>query len=267
MRRMPLVITCVLSAACGRGDSDASKLAAKLDALEKRVDALEKRGPAAARPAPPRPDPNVTYFLPVQPGDSVRGSTHAKVTLVEAFDFACPYCARSAPVVEQLLDKYKDSVRIVSKYYVVHPDAATLPALAACAAGAQGKAAEMEKAIWNAAWKLDPPPNFDAAKLGQAPLEALAKENGLDLDRFRKDMGGDACKQMLARQSKEVTAVGVNGTPWFFVNGRPYIGPRTLDGFSAAVDAEIQKADAALKTGVKLEDYYATLMASARKSL
>lgn len=265
MRRMPLVITCVVSAACGRGDNDASKLAAKLDALEKRVDALEKRAPVA-RPAPPRPDPNVTYFLPVQAGDSVRGSAHAKVTVVEAFDFACPYCARSAPVVDQLLDKYKDSVRVVSKYYVVHPDTATLPALAACAAGAQGKAAEMEKAIWNAAWKLDPP-GFDATKLGQPSLEAIAKDGGLDVDRLRKDMGGDACKQMLARQSREVTAVGVNGTPWFFVNGRPYAGPRTVEGFSAVIDGEIAKADAALKTGVKLEDYYATLMASAKKSL
>jgi protein-disulfide isomerase len=260
---------CAFAAACGRSDGNGSnndKIVAKLDAIEKRLDLLEKRQPAA-RPAPPRPDPNLAYFLPVTAGDSVRGAAQAKVTIVEAFDFACPYCARTAPVLEQILDKYKDSVRVVSKYYVVHADTATLPALAACAAHEQGKAAAMEKGIWAAAWKLDPPPNFDATKLGQASLEAIAKDAGLNMDKFRSDMSGDTCKQMLARQSKEVTAVGVNGTPWFFVNGHPYVGARTLEGFSAVVDAEIQKADAALKGGVKPEDYYATLMASAKKSL
>lgn len=265
MRAMPFAIACVVcAAACNRSDD---KLASRVDALEKRIDALEKRGPAAARPAPPRPDPNVTYYLPVVSGDSVRGPKDAKVTIVEAFDFACPYCARSSPVVEQVMDKYKGQVRVVSKYYVVHPDTATLPALAACAANEQGKAPEMEKAIWAAAWKLDPPPNFDATKLGQASLEAAAKDIGMNLDKFRADMSGDACKQTLTRQAKEVQAVGVNGTPWFFVNGRSYNGPRTADGFGAAIEAEIQKADAALKTGVKPEDYYATLMASAKKSL
>jgi len=262
MKRI-LLAMCVLTA-CSKSDD---KVAQRISALEKRVDALEKRPAAAQRPQPPRPDPNVTYFIPVGADDPDRGAADAKVTVVEVFDFACPWCARSNGAVEAVLDKYRDSVRVVSKYFVIHPDTATLPAMAACAANAQGKGAAMEQAIWASAWKLDPPPKFEVANLVQAPLEGLAKKLGLDVERFKKDMAGPTCQAMIQRHAKEVTAIGVNGTPAFYINGKAYAGQRTAEGFGAAIEAEIQKADAALKTGVKLADYYATIMASAKKSL
>jgi protein-disulfide isomerase len=262
MKRI-LLAMCVLSA-CSKSDD---KVAERISTLEKRVDALEKRPAAAQRPQPPRPDPNVTYFIPVNADDPVRGAANAKVTVVEAFDFACPWCARSNGAIEAVLDKYKDSVRVVSKYFVVHPDVATLPAMAACAAGVQGKGAAMEQAIWASAWKLDPPPKFEQENLAQAPLEGLASKLGLDIDRFKKDMSGPTCKAMVERHYKEVTAIGVNATPAFYINGKFYAGQRTPEAFGAAIEAEIQKADAALKTGVKLPDYYGSLMASAKKTL
>ncbi len=51
----------------------------------------------------------------------------------------------------------------------------------------------------------------------------------------------------------------VRGTPTILVNGAKYAGPRTPEGFKSTVDAEIKKADALLKKGVKIEQVYEKL--------
>jgi protein-disulfide isomerase len=166
-----------------------------------------------------------------------------------------------------VLAKYGDSVRVVSKQYVVHPQVATLPALAVCAAERQGKGVVMENEIWARAWKAADGgrPRMDGTQLAQDAIEKAAGDKGLDVNKLKADMQSPACKESLARQQKELASVGVSGTPAFFINGRPYQGPRTAEGFAAAVEEEVKKADAAIKSGVKLEDYYATLMKNAQK--
>jgi protein-disulfide isomerase len=130
-------------ASCTRKDEETQK---KIDLLIAKVDGLDKKlaagGPmraanAAAPPQRKRPDPAVTYYLPVSASDSVKGAKAAKVTVVEAFEFACPYCAMLHDPMEAVREKNPD-VRFVGKQYVVHPDVATVPALAACAATTQG---------------------------------------------------------------------------------------------------------------------------------
>jgi protein-disulfide isomerase len=65
---------------------------AKLNDLERKVDAIQARGVAGGqpqqRPAPPAPDPAATYAVPVDAGDPAKGPRNAKVTIVEAAEFA-----------------------------------------------------------------------------------------------------------------------------------------------------------------------------------
>ncbi len=205
----------------------------RLTALEKRVEALEKR--PAGRPTPPPPDTNTVQNIPLHSEDIVRGN--GKAVIVEAFDFACPYCAMTTTAVDQLLEKHANDVKVVSKHFVVHAETATLPALAVCAAQAQGKGAQYEHALWEKGWGVGgaAQPHFDVAKMKADALDDFAKSLKLDVAKFQKDRDGETCKQQLARDQSEMSNVGVRGTPTFFVNGRLYAGPRTVEGFEQAI--------------------------------
>src|SRR5690606_6601023 len=66
---------------------------------------------AAARAAAPEADPIYTvHFDDFQP---TKGPKDAKVTIIEVSDFECPFCNRVQPTIQQILDTYKDDVRLV----------------------------------------------------------------------------------------------------------------------------------------------------------
>jgi protein-disulfide isomerase len=262
-------------AAC-RKDEETQK---KLDLLIGKIDGLEKKlaaagpmragaNPAAQQPQRKRPDPAVTYYLPVTEADSVKGAKQAKVTVVEAFEFACPYCAMLHDPMEAVREKNPD-VRFVGKQYVVHPDVATVPALAACAATKQGKWAAWEHGVWSKAWPMNNgQPNFNREQLAPDALEKLAKEIGLDVARFKADRDGTECKAQLDATKTQLTAVGVTGTPAIFINGKPYQGPRTPEALTAAIDEARKQADAVIaKGGVTADSYYDSIMKNAQKTL
>jgi protein-disulfide isomerase len=146
------------------------------------------------------------------------------------------------------MQKYPKDVRVVYKNFVVHPQIATTPALAACAADKQGKFHEMFELIWDKGYKAN-------RNLGADNMEALAKEAGLNLDKFKTDMNGDECKKRLGEDQGQLAKVGVSGTPAFYVNGRPLMN-RSLDGFSALVDEELGKAKQRVTQGTKPQNYY-----------
>ena len=70
-------------------DEKLDKVLAKLDGLDKKLDQIGQRGVGAARPqAPAEPDPRSVYAVPVSENDYPKGPATAKVTVVEAADFA-----------------------------------------------------------------------------------------------------------------------------------------------------------------------------------
>jgi protein-disulfide isomerase len=273
-----LFLTGVLAVGCARANEETDKkldsVLARLDMLEKKIDARPAMGgPGAAvagaqpqRPQPrPGPDPNTVYAVPVDDRDPEAGAKFAKVTIVEGYDYACPYCKQMSDVVDKIVATRGGDVKYVGKQFVVHPQIATNAALAACAAERQGHFADMSTAIWTTAWSPDG--KLDRDKLASDALEKLAAAHGLDATKFHADMTGSDCQQEIQQHQKELAAVGVNGTPAVFINGKPYQGPRTIEGFNAVIDDEIKKADAAIKSGVRLEDYYASIVKAGKKSI
>ena len=172
--------------------------------------------------------------------------------------------------MEQLQKDYSKDLKIVYKQFVVHPDTATTPALAVCAAQKQNKFREMEARIWETGWASEgasPFPRLDVEKLKQPAMEALAKELKLNVPKFKADMDSEACKQQLSDNKALLSKVGVRGTPGFFVNGRYLVGAQPIEKFKSVIDEEVKKADEALKNGAKLQDYYATIVANGKKSI
>jgi protein-disulfide isomerase len=276
--RFPIaaLISLGLLAGCQKQDpalhEKLDRLAAKMDAIEKKLAQGGGGGgqAAGAAPARRRPDPNTTYFVPVSATDPQLGAKHAKVTIVEAFEFGCPYCAILHKPMQDAVGKYKNDVKYVAKQFVVHPDLATDAALAACAAYKQGedRYAKFESKLWEVAWPMEGErPKLEREWLKAESLAKLAADVGLNVDKFKADVASAECKSWVDQTRSQLGSVGVGGTPAIYINGRPYQGPRTADALATAIGDEIKKVDQAIAGGAKVEEYYDKLMAGAKKSL
>lgn len=150
-----------------------------------------------------------------QPPHSL-GVDSAPVTLEEFGDYQCPACATVFPEVERIKQDYGDRVRFVFREYPLirqHPHA-LLAAHAAEAAGLQGKFWEMHRELFGnqQAWSRSTDPT--------ALFESYAQRAGLDLERYRKDLGGGATDARVVADRERAASVGVESTPTFFINGR-----------------------------------------------
>ncbi len=111
----------------------------------------------------------------------------------------------------------------------------------------------MEDAIWEKAY---PKRDFKAES-----LEAIAKEVGVDLARYKADKDG-ACKKQIAQDQSDLRNVGTSGTPAFYINGRFLSGARPVDQFKKLVDEELKKANDRISKGeASVSDYYEKFVA------
>jgi protein-disulfide isomerase len=226
-------------------------MASQFESVKVVADALANMNAEGAGEAePPGPDPSAVYSVPVD-GSPVEGPDDAKITIVKAFEFACPFCERARPTLAQLRSQYGNDVRIVYKHYIVHQDDAVVPARAVCAAHMQGKFTAMKDAIWDQGFKAGRDLSLDNMK-------RQARRLGLNMKRFEKDMNG-ACVERVERDHALLTKVGVTGTPYFYVNGRLIRGAMPIESFRQVIDEELTKANQVIQTqGVKAGDYYQT---------
>ena len=270
-----LTATAGVLAAC---QPDTRNIDKKLDAIQAKLDQLERKvgpggaGAAAPRAARPEPDRQKTYAVPID-GDPFDGPADAKVTLVKAYDYACPYCERVRGTMEELRQKYGSDLRVVYKQLVVHPRNAMAGALAFCAAAKQDKGKDMDKLIWDKGYKAK---QMDMSDLSEAPqgqaeqgasgkcwdsaagcsnVVGYATELGLNVEQFKADMKGDCMKQV-QKDMADLQRLGVGATPAFFVNGRYLSGAMPAEQFSALIDEELKKANEKIQAGTPAAQYY-----------
>jgi protein-disulfide isomerase len=187
---------------------------------------------------PERPEDD-TKVYPVSPGSGPsKGAADAPLVLVVFSDFQCPFCKRVEPTLAALEKQYGRKLRIVWKNFPLpfHPDA-TPAAEAAMAAEAQGRFWPMHDKLFENNTALD-----------RASLERYAQELGLDMTRFKADLDAERYKARIEADKQEAEAVGVEGTPAAFINGRKIAGAYPLETFQAIADAELAKAEG---TGAK----------------
>jgi protein-disulfide isomerase len=229
----------------------AQQLADLQGKLDEMLEAMKTAKPAAQRPARREPDRATTYSVPIGKSPAF-GSPKAKVTLVMGMEFDCPFCRRAFDTVDELRKKYGKELRVVYKPYVVHPKTAKLPALAVCAAHKQGKWRELADLIWTKAFDVR---STSSNAFAPEHITELAKEAKLDLTRYEQDVAG-VCEQEIRDEQMSMVKLGVSATPSFFINGRFVSGAMPIEKFSELIDEEMAKATAAIKRGVKAEQYY-----------
>ena len=177
-------------------------------------------------------DPQTVYKVPLgtAPAD---GPADAPVTIVYWSDYACGYCYRVQATLDTLNRMYPGQLRWVHRTLPLDEDE-TVGAEAALAAAAQGQFRPMNDRLYSVAGHVD-----------RAAVELLARELGLDMVRFRSDLDTRAYRAQISSDTADARALGVSGTPTFFVNGRPVHGAQGLKVFVDVVDEELARAGGA----------------------
>jgi len=167
--------------------------------------------------------------------DHVLGPADAPVTVLEYGDYECPYCRGAARDVHRMLDLYPGSIRFVFRNFPIsqlHPHAEQA-AEAAEAAAAQGKFWEMYELLLRPSSGLD----LDS-------LLGYARDLGLDVDRFGKEVTGGAHAAKIEHDLRGGVENGVNATPKFYVDGQRIDGKLPLEGLEDAIRAAVRAASA-----------------------
>jgi protein-disulfide isomerase len=155
----------------------------------------------------------------------ILGSAMAKLTLVEFADFQCPYCIQAHPRIKELLSKYKNQMRYAFLHLPLPNHSQAMPAAqASWAATQQNKFFEYQERLFQLQGNLEP-----------ATYEAIAKDLGLDLEKFNRDRDSDAAKDAIAADMKQAEAIGVSGTPTFVLNGLMIRGLLPPEDFETAI--------------------------------
>ncbi|GAA2697187.1 MULTISPECIES: thioredoxin domain-containing protein [Actinosynnema] len=188
--------------------------------------------------APEQPAAAADPALLVRPDShKLTDPADSKVTVVEFLDLECEACGAAYPDVERLRAEYGDRVTFVLRYFPIpgHVNA-ELAARAVEAAGRQGKLELMYQAMYEtqARWG-------DQRVSHRETFLGFARGLELDVATFEADLDDPATVDRVLADREDGVALGVRGTPTFFVNGARFSGAPTYDGLKAALDAELGK--------------------------
>jgi len=214
------------------------------------------RTPQQAAPAPAAAPPGSDQIYKVTLGDAPqKGSAEAKVTIVEWSDFQCPFCGRVSDTLRQIERSYGSDVRFVFKHnpLPMHPDA-PYAAKASIAADKQGKFWQMHDKLFEA----NNSRQQDALK--QDKVDAMAREIGLDMERYQRDVNAPETAQVIRDDQAQAARLGANGTPHFFIDGARVSGAMPYESFKAVIDAQLKRANAVLASGVQKKELYESLI-------
>ncbi|MBW4541134.1 MAG: thioredoxin domain-containing protein [Myxacorys chilensis ATA2-1-KO14] len=155
-----------------------------------------------------------------------KGAKQGKAVLVEFSDFQCPYCASASKTLREFVEKHSSEVTLTYKNFPltgIH-DQALPAAKAAWAAGEQGKFWEFHDAL------------FEGQKrMGEAFYLETAKGLGLDVDRFNRDRTSQTAAAAIATDVDLAEKLGIEGTPFFVMNGRTFSGAVELSDLEATL--------------------------------
>jgi protein-disulfide isomerase len=171
-----------------------------------------------------------------KPSTHITGKQDSKVKLVEYSDFQCPACAAYYPIVEQIVQKYKDQISFEYRHYpltTLHRNAFAA-VRASEAAGKQDTFWEMYRLLFanQSAW--------EQSGSVQTTFEGYAKQLGLDAVKFKADFASSETNSAINASIAEFNRRGLSrSTPTFLLNDKK-IEPRSVEDFSKLIDHELK---------------------------
>ena len=159
------------------------------------------------------------------PDDPVGGNPQGDVTLVEFFDYRCPYCKRVHGNVQKLL-KTDGNIRFVYKEFPILGPASTFAARAALASRPQGKYVAFSNALMEA-----------KGSYSESQVYGIAKEVGLDLTALKSELSSNipAIDNVISRNISLARKLSITGTPAFVVGGEVVRGAIDYDSLTMLI--------------------------------
>jgi protein-disulfide isomerase len=167
------------------------------------------------------------------PDIPVAGNPKGDITIVEYFDYQCPYCRKVEPELRQVVQG-DGKVRLVQKDWPILGPVSVVAARMALASKYQDEYLQAHEALIGVNSKLTEP-----------RIRELLAGAGIDVDRVMRDLdtNAKAIDAILARNNDQATAFGFNGTPSFIVGKFRVPGVLTMAQFDQAI-ADARKAAA-----------------------
>ena len=167
------------------------------------------------------------------PDIPVAGNANGDITIVEYFDYNCPYCRKIAPELRQVVQD-DGKIRLVLKDWPILGPVSVIAARMALASKYQDKYIQAHEALIGVASKLTGP-----------RIRELLAGAGIDVDRVDRDLAANAkaIDAILARNNDQATAFGFRGTPSFIVGKFRVPGVLTMAQFDQVI-ADARKAAA-----------------------
>jgi len=153
----------------------------------------------------------------------VAGNPQGDVSLVEFFDYNCPYCRQMAPVMLDA-ESADPRLRIVYKEFPILGPNSTFAAKAALAAHKQGKYVAVHKALFGLRGPVD----------ANRVMEVASKV-GLDVDRLKTDIADPAIERAIAKNIALAQALRIDGTPGFVIGSKILRGATDLKALQALI--------------------------------
>jgi protein-disulfide isomerase len=165
------------------------------------------------------------------PDVPVVGNPNGDISIVEWFDYNCPYCRKVAPELRQVVED-DGKVRLVLKDWPILGEVSKLSARLVLAARYQDKFLPAHEALIGVASRLTEP-----------RVRELLAGAGVDMDRLNKDLdaNGKAIDAVLARNNEQALAFEFRGTPSFIVGKYRVPGVLSMNQFEQAI-ADARKA-------------------------
>ena len=175
------------------------------------------------------PAPELPSYKIDTEGQPSKGGENAEVTIIEFTDFQCPMCAKTHPILDELVKEYNGRVRLVVRDFPLNQHENALKAAeAAEAAREQGKYWEFVSVLFE-----------NQKELGVSKLKEYATRIGLDRKRFDESLDGGKFADQVQRDLIEGQRIGVNSTPSVYVNG-VMVKDRTKEGLKAAIETALK---------------------------
>jgi len=176
------------------------------------------------------------------PDSPVGGNTDGDVTMVEFFDYNCPYCRQMTPIMAEA-EASDPGLRIVYKEFPILGPGSIFAAKAALAAERQGRYVEFHKALMNADGRVD-----------QALTLSIAEKAGLDIERLKQDMQDPAIQAEIDGNLELAQALRINGTPGFVIGDEILRGATDLSTMTGLIEAARSDGKASEPTATENAD-------------
>lgn len=162
--------------------------------------------------------------------DPVLGPDSAPITIVEFSDFNCPFCRSfHQETFAELLEAYPGQIRFVYRDYPITTQESFVAAQASECADDQGRYWEFHDALFSG-----------RRELGMDAYRAYAEDIGLDADELIECVEEGRFAEEVQLDARYAAALGVTGTPTFFINGVPLVGAQPLNRFTQVIENELR---------------------------